>query len=208
MDMSSQNIGVINTGIINHIETEDTKKYKLQIAKRDNNEPKSRKQRMEVFANFMYPDLNDREIFYLAELASFGKSELYDLKSVLEERSQRKELSKENGVELRNQYLKEQISRLETKDEQLSKINSLYSAYVETVGTKDRITLSEFKTILKESKIKTNTINDFINIEKEEKSKSQTYNYMLKSVEIQKTKQRKNIENIEQNIIESQKKER
>ena len=190
------------------MEPGNTKMYKKQISKKYDSELLKRSDRIEMFANFMYPDLNDREIFYLAESAGFGKGDLLDLKEKLEERKKREEVAKENGIELRVQYLNEQMQKCETKEEKIEKIKFIYDSYMETEQIRKEVSLSKFNNILKKSEVEAETIDSFVQYEKENNEKSKIYKDMLKSVENQKVEQRKNIENMEQNIINNKDKER
>lgn len=164
---------VINTGLILSLQDDDkTEIYKKQI--RGKNVPFGRKmnyENVELFANFMYPDFNDREMYYIAEAAEFGKGDLIGLKDgskeglrgVLRTRSKRREDAKKESISLREKYAKEQLEGITDSKEKLSKIRELYSKYLQIKTDKETIGLGNFIKLLNEIGIDQSTIMDFSN---------------------------------------------
>lgn len=72
--------GIVNTGIINHMEHENSEVYVKQMKETIS------KSNLDEFVNNMHPELNNREMFYIAEMAGLGKAHLERLRDVLVER--------------------------------------------------------------------------------------------------------------------------
>lgn len=176
---------VINTGLI--LSLQDDKKteiYKKQI--RGENTPLDRPmdyENVELFANFMYPDFNDREMYYIAEAAEFGKGDLIGskdksrkgLRGILQTRSKRREDAQKESISLREKFVKEQLEGITDPKEKLSKINELYSKYLQIKTDNEVIGLGTFIKLLNKIGIDQNIIMDFSN---ESYSKEETADFL------------------------------
>ena len=208
---------VINTGLINNMDYENSDIYQMQMrAKEQNPDDTMDYKRIEIYSNFMYPDLNDREMFYLAEKAGFGKADLEKLQSKLEVRSGRMARAEKNGTNLRSQYISESVNKAPGQRKKIKVIEELYSAYKETSEIyKDLDTsLDAFEVLLEESGISNDIINDFLDkaLEEEvpiipptptESGHSETYNQMNESVKQQGPNNRAQVEATD-NTIQNQ----
>lgn len=155
--------GMYNTGIINNREYAQSEIYAKQFKTNDTMD----KGRIKTLINFMYPDLNDREVFYLAEKSEFGKKDLLELKDLLIEREERTKIAKEKGIELRDEFLLEKIDKSKNKGKT---INNLYKSYLETEEITGKSDLVTFKKLLDKNNVKNEYIDEFLKQNKKEEA--------------------------------------
>lgn len=161
---------VVNTGLITRAEYEDLKIYEQQIRGKNTN-AKVNSKRVEMFVNLMYPDLNDREIFYVAEKSEFGKKHLEDLKGILEEREERKKIADKSKKDIRSVYIEQEIENISDLKSKTKKINEFYLRYLETGNIKEDVRLDNFINILEDSNIDKGIIEIFIQSKEKEQEK-------------------------------------
>lgn len=149
---------IINTGIMHSRTTDQELIYQKQI-KGTKAEGPMPYRKVEIFANFMYPDLNDREMYYLAEKAEFGKGDLLQLKIILEDRLKRYNVAKENKNDLRQQFIMDELNKAKDAKQKTKIANELYIRYMETSEISPDVNIKNFKSIMEKAGLD-NSISD------------------------------------------------
>lgn len=98
--------GVINTGIINRDDYNKASMYEQTFAEKCKDTiGKINVLGIEEFIYILYPELNDRETFYIAEKAGAGQGILDELKIRLNEREEKNKTASSNKRNLQEEYL-------------------------------------------------------------------------------------------------------
>lgn len=124
-----------NTGLINFGD-EDSKEYQQQIRQQSGADSKKvNSEGMKQFSLFMYPDLNIREVLYLAELAGLGKEYLIKFQD-LEKRKADIKRRTINNNSIRKLYLKHKLGKAEEKCDKVKVLKDFWEIY-QTILNKD-----------------------------------------------------------------------
>ncbi len=140
---------VFETGLLTRNYSRSAKKCIEQIKEMDSS-------KLKCFACFVYPELNDREISYLAEMAGIGESELIRLEGILRGRAKQKDPQKR-----RTAYL--QGFLLGAKEQDIpKKLGETFDLYMMGEAVfEENVNLSAYIGILQESGVNENHIREF-----------------------------------------------
>ena len=116
---------ISNLGLMVSDNYNNSEEYAKQLKLKAMHNGKISKDGIDEFICFMHPDLNEREIMYLAEKAGFGKSVL---KTILGRTKERGKYI-ENPDEVRKKFISEKLAEAKTDEERKTIIKELGESY-------------------------------------------------------------------------------